>query len=89
MSILNGPGSPLEKHVFDPFLTHFWSQKGPFSRHFGIFHGPKRVTTGSPQGLILNLNLLRQLFTLAAQKSKFSKLMFLILWPHKMTMQGM
>ena len=36
-----------EKHIFDPFLTHFWSKNGPFSRHFGIFHGPKRVTTGS------------------------------------------
>ena len=32
---------------FDPFLTHRWSQNGPFSRHFGIFHGPKRATTGS------------------------------------------
>ena len=39
----------LEKCVFDPFLTHFWSQNGPFSRHFGIFHGPKRATTGSKQ----------------------------------------
>ena len=29
------------------FLTHCWSQNGPFSRHFGIFHGPKRATTGS------------------------------------------
>ena len=37
----------MGKHIFDPFLTHFWSQNGPFSRHFGIFHGPKRVTTGS------------------------------------------
>ena len=46
-SIPHGPGSLLEKCVFDPFLTHFWSQNGPFSRHFGIFHGPKRVTTGS------------------------------------------
>ena len=42
-----GPGSLLKKHVFDPFFTLFWSQKGPFSRHFGIFHGPKHVTTGS------------------------------------------
>ena len=25
LSIQNGPGSLLEKHVFDPFLTHFWS----------------------------------------------------------------
>ena len=47
LSIPNGLGSFLEKHVFDPFFTHFWSQNGPFSRHFGIFHGPKRVTTGS------------------------------------------
>ena len=47
LSIPNGPGSLLEKHVFDPFLTHFWSQNGPFSRHFGIFHGPKPVATGS------------------------------------------
>ena len=47
LSIINGPGSFLKKRVFDPFLTHFWSQNGPFSRHFGIFHGPKRATTGS------------------------------------------
>ena len=47
LNIPNGPGSILEKSVFDPFLPHFWSQNGPFSRHFGIFHGPKRVTTGS------------------------------------------
>ena len=37
----------MEKRVFDPFLTHFWSQNGPLSRHFGIFHGPKRAPTGS------------------------------------------
>ena len=37
----------MEKNAFDPFLTHCWSQNGPFSRHFGIFHGPKRATTGS------------------------------------------
>ena len=47
LSIPNGPRSLLEKCVFDPFLTHFWSQNGPFSRHFGIFHGPKHITTGS------------------------------------------
>ena len=47
LSIPNGPGSLLEKRVFDPFLTHYWSQNGPFSRHVGIFHGPNRVTTGS------------------------------------------
>ena len=28
------------KRVFHPFLTHCWSQNGPFSRHFGIFRGP-------------------------------------------------
>ena len=47
LSIINGPGSLLEKRVFDPLLTHCWSRNGPFSRHFGIFHGPKRATTGS------------------------------------------
>ena len=47
LRIPNGPGSFLEKRVFDPFLTHFWSHNGPFPRHFGIFHGPKRATTGS------------------------------------------
>ena len=47
LSIPNGLGSLLEKRVFDPFLTHFWSQNGPLSRHFGIFHGPERAPTGS------------------------------------------
>ena len=47
LSIPNGPGSFLGKRVFHPFLTHIGVQNGPFSRHFGIFHGPKRVTTGS------------------------------------------
>ena len=47
LSIPNGPGSLLEKRVFDPFLTHFWYENGPYSRHFGIFHGPKPVATGS------------------------------------------
>ena len=27
----------------NPFLTHFWSQSTPFSRHFGIF---RRAKTG-------------------------------------------
>ena len=31
----------------NPFLTHFWSQNGLFSRHFGIFHEPNSVATGS------------------------------------------
>ena len=47
LSIPNGQRSHLEKRVFDPLLTHFWSQNDPFSRHFGIFHGPKRATTSS------------------------------------------
>ena len=47
LSIPNGPGSLLEKCVLDPFFTHFWPQNGPFSKHFGIFRGPKRITTGS------------------------------------------
>ena len=47
LSIINGPESFLEKRVFDPFLTHCSSQNGPFSRDFGIFHGPKRATTAS------------------------------------------
>ena len=47
LSTPNGPGSLLEKRLFDPFLTHFCTQNGPFSRHFVIFHGPKRATRGS------------------------------------------
>ena len=47
LSIPNGLGSLVEKCVFDPLLTHFWLLNGPFSRHFGIVHGPKRATTGS------------------------------------------
>ena len=43
----NGLGSFLEKHIFDPFLTHFVSQNTPFSMHFGILGGPKRATTSS------------------------------------------
>ena len=29
LSIINGPRAFLEKRVFDPFLTHCWSQNGP------------------------------------------------------------
>ena len=39
----------LGKPNFDPFLTHFRSQNGPCSRHFGTLRGPKRATTGSKQ----------------------------------------
>ena len=41
------PRSFLEKGVFDPFLTHFWSQNVPFSRHFGTLGGPRWATTSS------------------------------------------
>ena len=37
------------KMRFDSFLTHFWSQNSPFSRHFGISGGPKWATTSSKQ----------------------------------------
>ena len=63
LSIPNGPGSLLEKHVFDPFFTHFWSQKGPFSRHFGILLWPKRVTTGSKRAKNTCLSILSGLGT--------------------------
>ena len=36
-----------ENPFFDPFLTHFLSQNGPFSRHFGILGEPQRATTSS------------------------------------------
>ena len=39
----------LEKHVFDPFLTIFGPQHNPMLRHFGIFHGSKRITMGPKQ----------------------------------------
>ena len=39
----------MEKCVFDPFLTHFWSQNSASSRHFGIFGGPKWATPSSKQ----------------------------------------
>ena len=57
LSIPNGPGSFLEKRVFDPFLTHCWSENGPFSRHLGISNGPKRATTSSkrPQNTCLRI----------------------------------
>ena len=44
------PGSHLENREFDPFLSHSWSQIGPFLRFFPLRgakiaqHGPR---TGS------------------------------------------
>ena len=57
LRIINGPGSLLEKRIFHPFLTHCWSQNGPFSKYFAIFHGPKRATTASkrPQNTCLSI----------------------------------
>ena len=43
----NGLGSFLEKHIIDPFLTHFWSQNNPFSRHFVTLEGPEWLAMGS------------------------------------------
>ena len=49
LSIPNGLRSLLEKPVLAPVLTPFWSHNGPFSGHFGLLHGPKRVISGSKQ----------------------------------------
>ena len=62
--IPNGPGSILER-VFDPFLTHFWSQNGQFCRHFGISGGPKRANDGLQTGrkqLFWHLTWFRTIF---------------------------
>ena len=37
----------MEKHIFDPFLTHFLLQNSPFSRHFVTLEGPKWLAMGS------------------------------------------
>ena len=63
LSIYNGPGSLLEKRVFDPFSTRFWSQNGPFSRHFGIFCGPKHATLCSKRPKNTCLSILSGLGT--------------------------
>ena len=42
LCIPDGLGSILEKHAFEPFFTHFWSQIGTFLRLFATFdHGLK------------------------------------------------
>ena len=43
----DGLGSLLEKHIFDPFLTHFLSLNSPFSRQFVTLEGPKWLAMGS------------------------------------------
>ena len=35
------------KHIFDPFLSDFWSQNSPFSRHFVTLEWPKWLERGS------------------------------------------
>ena len=47
----------MEKHIFDPFLTHFLSLNSPFSRHFGILGGPKRATTSSKRAKITSFGI--------------------------------
>ena len=42
-----GLGSFLDNHGFDPFLSHLWSQIGPFSRPFRPLEGPKLLNMGS------------------------------------------
>ena len=43
----NRPKASLEKHTFDPFLTHFLSQNSPFSRQFVTLARPKWLAMGS------------------------------------------
>ena len=43
----NSPTVSLEKHIFDRFLTDFWSQNSPFSRHFVTLEWPKWLAMGS------------------------------------------
>ena len=42
----NGLGSFLEMHIFDPFLTHFWSQNKSFFEAFCDFGGAKMACNG-------------------------------------------
>ena len=42
-----GLGSYLENHGFDPFLSHLWSQIGPFSGHFVTVEWPNLLNMGS------------------------------------------
>ena len=43
----NSPKVCLEKPIFDLFLTNFWSQNSPFSRHSVTLEGPKWIAMGS------------------------------------------
>ena len=55
------------KKICDHFLTHFWSQSGTFSKHFGIFHGPKRVTRSSKWAKNICLSIPNDLGSLLEQ----------------------
>ena len=98
LSLPNGPGSILGKRFFNPFLTHFWSQDGPFSRHFGIFHQPKHVTTGSKRakntclsipngpGSLLEKCVFDPMLThCCSQKGHFSRHFGISHWPKRVT----
>ena len=45
----------LEKCVFDPFLTHFWSQNSPFQGILGFLEDPNGPpqAQNSPKTLVL------------------------------------
>ena len=45
-----GLGSCLENHGFDPFLSHLWSQSGPFSRPLLALRGAKIAQHGLKMG---------------------------------------
>ena len=47
LSTPNSPEVSLQKSIFDPFLTDFWSQNSPFSRHFVTLEWPKWLAMGS------------------------------------------
>ena len=46
----------MQKFVFYPFLTPFWSQIAQFTRHLGVCHVPKRATMCSKRGKITCLS---------------------------------
>ena len=50
LSIPNCPGSLSGKRVFDPFLTHFWSQYGPRLKAFWDFPWAKTRHQGVKRG---------------------------------------
>ena len=40
----------MEKHIFDPFLTHFWSPKQPIFKAFWDFGLAKMACNGPKTG---------------------------------------